>query len=197
MSFWLLKVAANQNRWKEQNHWKERLITIINRGAAFNLELSANAQLNAGRSGLKPTDYIIYKLIQKLYTVACSRSFSASIFYSRIHPHWRLFWSFLSSHRVSARGWPFRAGFWLIIKCHGNPTLKASIPIDSTAASISIVLYWTDSQNSWLWTSFWNKGSSLTLTQASKHCAITLCFITRRPKGVAGSLISGFSNMKG
>lgn len=127
MSFWLLKVAANQNRWKEQNHWKERLITIINRGAAFNLELSANAQLNAGRSGLKPTDYIIYKLIQKLYTVVCSRSFSASIFYSRIHPHWRLFWSFLSSHRVSARGWPFRAGFWLIIKCHGNPTLKASI----------------------------------------------------------------------
>lgn len=38
---------------------------------------------------LKPTDYIIYKSMQTLYSVACSRSFSASIliFYSRIHPH--------------------------------------------------------------------------------------------------------------
>lgn len=36
---------------------------------------------------LKPTGYIVYKLMQTLYTVACSRSFSASIFYSRIHPH--------------------------------------------------------------------------------------------------------------
>lgn len=65
--------------------------------------------------------------MQKLYTVVCSRSFSASIFYSRIHAHWRLFWSFFSSQRVSARGWPFRAGFWLVINFHGNPTLKASI----------------------------------------------------------------------